>query len=66
MANTVGLPVGIATLKILNKVITKPGVQLPIAKEVYTPILDELKAYGISFEERQVPYLGYNPDNVTG
>jgi len=66
MANTVGLPVGIATLKILNKIITKPGVQLPIAKEVYTPILEELKEYGISFEERQVPYLGYNPDNVTG
>lgn len=66
MANTVGLPVGIATLKILNKVITKPGVQLPIAKEVYTPILEELKDYGISFEERQVPYLGYNPENVIG
>jgi saccharopine dehydrogenase-like NADP-dependent oxidoreductase len=66
MANTVGLPVGIATLKILKKIITKPGVQLPISKEVYTPILEELKDYGISFEERQVPYLGYNPDNIMG
>jgi len=32
MAKTVGLPVAIATLKILNKEITKPGVQIPIAK----------------------------------
>jgi len=66
MANTVGLPVGIATLKILNKVITKPGVQLPIAKEVYTPILKELEDYGISFEEQRVPYQGYNPNNIFG
>ena len=66
MANTVGLPVGIATLKILNKVITKPGVQLPIAKEVYTPILKELEDYGITFREQRVEYQGYNPDNVIG
>ena len=66
MANTVGLPVGIATLKILNKVITKPGVQLPIAKEVYTPILKELEDYGITFKEQRVKYQGYNPDNVIG
>ncbi|MQP53878.1 saccharopine dehydrogenase C-terminal domain-containing protein, partial [Flavobacterium sp. LMO9] len=37
MAKTVGLPVAIATLKILNKEITTPGVQLPITKEVYNP-----------------------------
>jgi len=66
MANTVGLPVGIATLKILNKIITRPGVQLPITKEVYEPILDELKDFGIRFEEREVPYLGYNPENIVG
>ena len=30
MAKTVGLPVAIATLKILNKEITTPGVQIPI------------------------------------
>ncbi|MDX5586456.1 MAG: saccharopine dehydrogenase NADP-binding domain-containing protein, partial [Aureibaculum sp.] len=34
MAKTVGLPVGIATLLILNKKITTPGVQMPITKEV--------------------------------
>jgi saccharopine dehydrogenase (NAD+, L-glutamate forming) len=66
MAKTVGLPVAIATLKILNKEITTPGVQLPITKEVYAPILKELEEYGIKFTEKQVPYLGYNPENVIG
>lgn len=64
MAKTVGLPVAIATLLILNKKITTPGVQMPITKEVYDPILAELKDYGIIFREFEVPYLGYNPDAV--
>ncbi len=64
MAKTVGLPVAIAALAILNKKITTPGVQIPIQKEVYEPILEELKAYGISFKEYKVPYLGYNPDST--
>ena len=64
MAKTVGLPVAIATLKILNKEITTPGVQLPITKEVYTPILKELENYGVIFKEKGVTYLGYNPLNV--
>ena len=66
MAKTVGLPVAIAALKILNKEIKTPGVQRPIIKEVYTPILKELENYGIIFKEKDVPYLGYNPDNVNG
>jgi saccharopine dehydrogenase (NAD+, L-glutamate forming) len=66
MAKTVGLPVAIAALKILNEEITQPGVQLPITKEVYEPILKELEDYGINFKETEVPYLGYNPDNVVG
>ena len=61
MAKTVGLPVAMATLKILNGEITTPGVQLPINKEVYKPILKELEDYGINFVEKDVPYLGYNP-----
>lgn len=64
MAKTVGLPVAIATLGILNGKITTPGVQIPITKEVYTPILKELKDFGISFQEKEVPYLGYNPLNL--
>ncbi len=66
MAKTVGLPVAIATLNILNKKITTPGVQIPISKEVYQPILKELKDFDINFNEFEVPYLGYNPDSVAG
>ena len=61
MAKTVGLPVAIATLAILNGKITTPGVQIPISKEVYEPILKELETYDIAFTEKEVPYLGYNP-----
>ncbi|WP_299834621.1 saccharopine dehydrogenase family protein [uncultured Tenacibaculum sp.] len=66
MAKTVGLPVAIATLQILNKKITTTGVQLPITKEVYEPILTELEDYGVIFVEKDVPYLGYNPESVRG
>ena len=55
-----------AALKILNGEIKTPGVQLPITKEVYEPILKELEEYGITFIEKKVPYLGYNPENVIG
>jgi len=61
MAKTVGLPVAIAALAILNKRITTPGVQIPITKEVYEPILKELKTQGIIFKETETEYLGYNP-----
>lgn len=64
MAKTVGLPVAMATLLILNKKITTPGVQIPLTKEVYEPILKELETYDIVFKEFEVPYLGYNPDSV--
>lgn len=64
MAKTVGLPVAIATLKILNGEIKSPGVQIPIKKEVYEPILAELKENGIIFTEKEVPYLGYNPEII--
>ena len=66
MSKTVGLPVAMAALLILNKKITTPGVQIPIQSEVYTPILKQLIDYGVIFHEYQVPYLGYNPDSVAG
>ena len=65
MAKTVGLPVAMATLQILNGNIKTPGVQLPINREVYLPILKELEEYGVIFHEKQVPYMGYNPKNVS-
>jgi saccharopine dehydrogenase (NAD+, L-glutamate forming) len=66
MAKTVGLPVAIAAIKILNEEISTPGVQIPLSKEVYEPILKELENFGITFKEKETPYLGYNPDNVIG
>ena len=64
MAKTVGLPVAIATLSILNGKITTPGVQIPIRKEVYSPILKELETHNIVFKDKVVPYLGYNSLNI--
>ena len=60
MAATVGLPVAMVAMMILNKKLTTPGVHRPINKEVYTPILKELEEYGIHFKEEEVEYLGYN------
>ena len=65
MAKTVGLPVAMAALQILNGTIKTPGVQMPISKEVYLPILQELSNFGINFTETEMPYVGYNPDNLT-
>mgnify|MGYP001160324070 CR=1 FL=1 len=59
MAKTVGLPVGIAAKMILNGKISTPGVHIPIDPEVYEPVLNELKHYGVVFEEREVAYKGY-------
>jgi len=64
MAKTVGLPVAMATLQILNGKITTPGVQIPLRPEVYDNILHELESNGIRFIEKEVEYLGYNPSNL--
>lgn len=53
MSNTVGLPVAIAAKMILNGEIKLKGVTLPIQEEVYTPILEELALFGISFTEKE-------------
>ncbi len=66
MAKTVGLPVAMATLQILNGAIKTPGVQLPVRKEVYLPILKELEEFGVIFKETNMPYIGYNPDHLSG
>ena len=64
MAKTVGLPVGIATLAILNNKIKRYGVQIPTNKDIYKPILSELESFGVIFKEKEVKYLGYNPLNI--
>jgi saccharopine dehydrogenase-like NADP-dependent oxidoreductase len=52
MSNTVGLPVAICGKMILNGTLTLKGVQIPVMKEVYDPILSELENYGITFSEK--------------
>lgn len=52
MAKTVGLPLGISAKLILNGTITLTGVHLPIIKEIYIPVLEELKLNGVRFLER--------------
>jgi saccharopine dehydrogenase-like NADP-dependent oxidoreductase len=51
MAKTVGLPLGIAAKLILNGQIKEIGLHIPIVREIYEPVLDELKLLGIEFEE---------------
>lgn len=51
MSNTVGLPVAICAKHMLNGNFTTKGVQVPTAKDVYSPILDELSGLGILFNE---------------
>jgi saccharopine dehydrogenase-like NADP-dependent oxidoreductase len=55
MSKTVGLPMAIAAKFILRGQFNMTGVVLPVAKEVYNPILQELHALGIQFEENEAP-----------
>ncbi len=51
MARTVSLPAAIGARMILEDKITARGVHLPIAKNIYPPVLKELAALGITFTE---------------
>ena len=51
MSITVGLPVAIAAKLILQGKIRSRGVQIPIHREIYEPVLNELENYGIRFTE---------------
>jgi len=50
-SRTVSLPAAIATRLILYKGVTAEGVQIPVLREIYEPVLKELAQYGISMEE---------------
>lgn len=50
MSKTVGLPMAIATKLILQNKIKSRGVQIPLSREFYEPILKELNKYGIAFK----------------
>jgi saccharopine dehydrogenase (NADP+, L-glutamate forming) len=51
MAKTVGLPLGIATVLILEKKINITGLHIPVIPEIYEPVLKELGLNGIQFNE---------------
>jgi saccharopine dehydrogenase (NADP+, L-glutamate forming) len=49
MARTVGLPLGIAAKLMLEGKVPLRGVQIPVAPELYEPVLRELEEEGIRF-----------------
>jgi len=53
MARLVGLPMGIFVGLIADGKIKSTGVQIPVTKEVYEPVLEELKEYGVIFTEKE-------------
>jgi saccharopine dehydrogenase-like NADP-dependent oxidoreductase len=63
MSNTVGLPCAICAKMILNDTIKLKGVQLPVRKEIYSPILNELEDYDIKFTDQNIsePVLYHEP-----
>jgi len=52
VARTVALPAAIAVKMILDEVITKTGVHIPIDPDIYNPILDELEPMDVVFSEK--------------
>jgi saccharopine dehydrogenase-like NADP-dependent oxidoreductase len=53
MAKTVGLPLAITALKLMDGTISLPGgLYLPVAKEIYEPVLRELEKHGVLFQEK--------------
>lgn len=53
MAKSVGLPLGIAAKLILNGKINLKGLHIPVLKEIYEPVLEELKFNDISFSDSE-------------
>jgi saccharopine dehydrogenase-like NADP-dependent oxidoreductase len=52
MAKTVGLPLGITAKLLMQNKIQQRGVAIPTSKEIYEPVLSELKQLGIELTER--------------
>ena len=54
MAKTVGLPLAISVKNFLTGQFKLYGVQIPIVKEIYEPMLEELEKVGVVFVEKEV------------
>jgi saccharopine dehydrogenase-like NADP-dependent oxidoreductase len=55
MARTVSLPMAIATRLIAEDKITLKGVQTPVHREIYEPVLRELETLNIKMVEKRIP-----------
>ena len=51
IARTTGIPPAIAVRFILEGKISSPGLHVPMTKEIYVPVLEELKNEGIVLKE---------------
>ena len=54
MALTVGLPLAITVKNFLTKKFNLTGVQIPVKKEIYEPLLHELEKHQIIFNEKVI------------
>jgi saccharopine dehydrogenase-like NADP-dependent oxidoreductase len=54
MSRTVGLPAAVGARYILEGRINQPGVHIPVSREIYEPVLEELERLEISFTEKRV------------
>ena len=52
MARTVSLPCAIGVAMVLDGVFARPGVHIPVTRELYKPILEGLETMNIKFIER--------------
>lgn len=52
MAKLVGIPMGIFVKLIMEGRIKSAGVNIPVMKEVYKPVLEELKEFDVVFREK--------------
>ncbi len=53
MALLVGIPMGIFVKLVMLGKITATGVNIPVMKQVYDPVLEELEEYGVTFIEKE-------------
>jgi len=59
MARTVSLPLAIGVKLIAQgRFDNLTGVRIPIIKDIYSPVLKELKTLGIEMVEKKIPYTG--------
>lgn len=53
MSKLVGLPVGVFVKQIMLGRIETVGVHIPVIKDIYEPVLDEMAEHGVAFDEKE-------------